>query len=89
MVEIIFSYNQIETIIQANLDDSFDLAIQKYVNKTQLDINNIYFVSSGNIISKNGKIMNIMNDSEKGFITIPLTFFSLFRARLAASRKCF
>ena len=63
MVEIIFNYNQINTIIQANLDDSFNSVIEKFINKTQLDINNIYFISNGNIISsKNEKLMNIMNN---------------------------
>ena len=65
MVEIIFDYNHIQTIIQANLDDSFNSVIQKFINKTQLDINNIYFISNGNIISKNEKIINIMNNEEK------------------------
>ena len=65
MVEIIFNYNQINTIIQANLDDSFNSVIEKFINKTQLDINNIYFISNGNIISKNEKIINIMNNEEK------------------------
>ena len=51
MVEIIFNYNHIETVIQANLDDSFNSIIEKFINKTQLDINNIYFISNGNIIS--------------------------------------
>ena len=52
MVEIIFNYNHINTIIQANLEDSFNSVIEKFINKTQLDINNIYFVSNVNIISK-------------------------------------
>ena len=65
MVEIIFSHNQVETLIQANLNDSFNIIMQKYINKSQLDINNIYFVSKGENISKNEKIMNIMNNSEK------------------------
>ena len=65
MVEIIFSYNQVETLIQANLNDSFNTIIQKYINKSQLDINNIYFVSDGQILLKNEKIMNIMNNEEK------------------------
>ena len=47
MVELIFNYNQVQTLIQANLNDSFNSIIQKYVNKTKLDINNIYFVSDG------------------------------------------
>ena len=66
MVEIIFNYNQIETIIQANLNDSFTSVIEKFINKTQLDLNNKYFLSNVNIIiSKDEIIMNIMNNSEK------------------------
>ena len=66
MVEIIFDYDQIETTIQANLDDSFNSVIEKFINKTKLDINNIYYISNGNIISsKNEKIMGIMNKTEK------------------------
>ena len=66
MVEIIFNYKDVDTIIQANLDDSFNSVIEKFINKAQLDINNIYFISNGNIISsKNKKIMDIMNNSEK------------------------
>ena len=53
MVEIIFNYNHIETIIQANEDDSFNSVIEKYINKSQLDINNINFISDGKIILKN------------------------------------
>ena len=56
MVELIFSYNHVETLIQANLNDSFNSIIQKYVNKTKLDINNIYFLSDGKKISNNGKV---------------------------------
>ena len=37
MVELIFNYNQVQTLIQANLNDSFNSIIQKYVNKTKLD----------------------------------------------------
>ena len=65
MVELIFSYNQVQTIIQANLNDSFTSIIKKYVNKTKLDINNIYFVSNGQKIPNNKKVENIMNNSEK------------------------
>ena len=65
MVEIIFNYNNINTLIQANMNDSFNTIIQKYINKSKLDINNIYFVSNGQIISENEKIINIMNNLEK------------------------
>ena len=65
MVELIFNYKHVETIIQANMDDSFNDVIQKYVNKTKLDINNIYFVSNGQKLSNNEKVKNILNQTEK------------------------
>ncbi len=65
MVELIFNFNQVETIIQANLDDSFNEIVQKYVNQSQLDINKIYFVSNDQKILDNEKVINIMNESEK------------------------
>ena len=65
MVEIIFNYNQVEIIIQTNLDDLFNTIIQKYKNKSQLDINNLCFICNGEPIPINEKISNIMNESEK------------------------
>ena len=65
MVEIIFSYNQVETLIQANLNDSFNIIMQKYINKSQLDINNVQFFSNGQKISNNEKVKNILNQTEK------------------------
>ena len=40
MVEIIFNYNHIQTIIQANLDDSFNSVIQKYDNRVLIILKN-------------------------------------------------
>ena len=65
MVEIIFNYNQINTIIQANLDDSFNSVIEKFITKTQLDLNNLHFLAKGKIINKNEKIEKIMDESDK------------------------
>ena len=64
MIEIIFDYKQIKTTIQANLDDSFNKIIQKFINKTNLDLDNMYFLSNGKIINQNEIIKNIMNESE-------------------------
>ena len=65
MVDLIFSYIQVQTLIQANFNDSFNSIIQKYINKTKLDVNNIYFVSNGQKIKKNKKVENIMNNAKK------------------------
>ena len=65
MVELIFKYNGIETLIKANLDDSFNTIVQKYINETKLDINNIYFIYNDKKISNDEQILDIMNESEK------------------------
>ena len=65
MVELIFDYNHVQTMILANLNDSFKDVIQRYVNLSQLDINNIYFEYNDQKISNNEKIKNIMNQTEK------------------------
>ena len=65
MVEIEFNYEQNKIIIQGDMNNIFEEIIQKYINKTNLDINNIYFISNGKIINKKDKIENIMSESDK------------------------
>ena len=47
MVEVEFNCRRSMVEIQANINDSFRLIIEKYLNKINLDINNIYFQSNG------------------------------------------
>ena len=61
MVEIEFIYLENKTIIQANLDDSFSIVINKFINKAKLDLNDLHFLSKGKILNKNDLIKNIMN----------------------------
>ena len=65
MVEVEFNYQQNIIKIQANINDRFQLIIEKYLNKINLDINNIYFLSNGKKISKDDILGNIMNESDK------------------------
>ena len=58
MVEVEFNYNQNKINIQGNMNDKFEEIIQKYINKANLDINNIYFISNGNIVIINILIVN-------------------------------
>jgi len=62
MVEVEFNYLQNIIKIQANINDSFQLIIEKYLNKINLDINNIYFLSKGKKISKNEILGDIMDE---------------------------
>ena len=65
MVEIEFNYKQDITIIQANLDASFELIIEQFIKKTNLERKNVYFLANGIYINKNDIIENIMSESEK------------------------
>ena len=65
MVEVEFNYQQRKTILQANLNDSFQKLINHFITKTRLNPNDIYFLSNGKKINKNETINNLMNESEK------------------------
>ena len=65
MVEVEFNYQQNTLIIQSNLNELFEEIIQRYINKTNLDINDIYFISNGLNINKKDKLENIMSESDK------------------------
>ena len=65
MVEVEFEYQQNKIIIQSNINDSFKTIIQNYAIKANLDINNIYFISNGQVINKEDKLENIMSESNK------------------------
>ena len=65
MAEVEFNYQQNKVIIQGKMNNIFEEIIQKYINKTNLDINNIYFISNAKVINKNDKLENIMSESDK------------------------
>ena len=47
MVEIEFDLNQESIVVQANLTDIFQVAIDSYTKKSLLDPNSIYFLANG------------------------------------------
>ena len=53
MVEVVFDYKQIQTVIQANLNDSFNTIANKFINKTHLNLDEVYFLSNGKNIKNN------------------------------------
>ena len=65
MVEVVFDYKQIQTIIQANFDDSFNTIVNKFINVTHLNLDEIYFLYDDNNIKNNDRIDNIMSESDK------------------------
>ena len=65
MVEIIFKYKEYNIIIKANLNDSFESIINKFLNLTKLNINNLQFLSDDEILNQKDIISNKMYESEK------------------------
>ena len=77
MVEVEFNYQQNLINIQSNMTDIFEEIVQKYTIKSNLDINNIYFISNGKIINKKDRLENIMSESDKRNKKIIILVYSI------------
>ena len=66
MVEIEFNYNQKITAIQANLGDIFITAINKFLQKSSLELNSVYFLANGDqITNPQNTVESFMNSEDK------------------------
>ena len=65
MVEIEFNYLQTRTKIQASLNDSFKSAITKFIDKTKLNLKDIYFLYNGNLLNDKDIIKNRISRTDK------------------------
>ena len=65
MVEIEFDLNQESIVVQANLTDIFQVAIDSYTKKSLLDPNSIYFLANGRQINPNETIESQMSNINK------------------------
>ena len=63
MINISFCFNQVKTIIQANLKDTFQCAIDKYTQKSSLNPDNLIFLLDDTEINAKQNI-----ESQKNFI---------------------
>ena len=64
-IEIEFNYQGQITIIQCNTQDNLNNIFHNFINKSNIDINLIYFLYSGNIIEGNSIIDQIINSTDK------------------------
>ena len=64
-IEIEFNYQGQITIIQCNTQDNLNNIFHIFINKSNIDINLIYFLYSGNIIEGNSIIEKIINSTDK------------------------
>ena len=70
MVQIEFDYKQMKTVIQGNLNDNFQTVIDKYVSKTELNPELIYFSANGTKINPKETVESQMSFVNKGNNTI-------------------
>ena len=65
MVEIEFNYNQNFIVIQSNENEKTKNIIQKYLDKTQLNKNAIYFLYNATNIDEEKTLAQIINSQDK------------------------
>ena len=65
MVEIEFIYNQQTTIIQAKPDEPLKDVINKFLQKSLLEENNVFFISNGKPINSEKTVESHMNQMNK------------------------
>ena len=77
MAQVEFNFEQRVTMIQAELTDSFKNIITKFANKSNLDINKLYYIFHGNQLDTNEILGNKMNELEKENKKISVLVFPL------------
>ena len=64
-IEIEFNYQGQPTKIQCNTQDILNNIFQNFANKSQIDINSVYFLYSGTIINGNSTVEQVINNTDK------------------------
>ena len=65
MIQIEFDYNQIKTVIQAHLTDTFQDVINKYTQKALLDPKTLCFLANGKFIDPQKTVESHMDRFDK------------------------
>ena len=65
MVDIEFNFNQKIIMIQAKLDEPFQLVIEQYIQKALIKPNSVYFIANSKLIEPKQTVENHMNDIDK------------------------
>ena len=65
MVDVVFNFNQIITVIQANLEDKFQVIIDKFIQKSLISPDIVYFITNGKIVNPQKTIESHMNEFNK------------------------
>ena len=65
MVDVVFDLNQAITVIQAKLDEPFQVVIDKFIQKTLIDPNSVYYIANAKPINPQQTVENQMSDLNK------------------------
>jgi hypothetical protein len=65
MIEIEFEYKQNKVMIQAKSYESFQSVIDKYIQKSQIQLDSVYFIANGNKIKPERSLESIMTNIDK------------------------
>ena len=65
MIQIEFQLDQQTIIIQAKSDETFQAVIDRYIQKSQIQLNSVYFISNGSQIKLDQTLENAMTELEK------------------------
>ena len=65
MAKVEFNYKGIKTVIQCLEDEKMEEIFKKFCSKVNININNIYFLYSGNKINSELTFAQIINETDK------------------------
>ena len=65
MIQIEFEYKQNKVMIQAKSYESFQSVIDKYIQKSQIQLDSVYFIANGNKIKPERSLGRIMTNIDK------------------------
>ena len=65
MVDVVFDLNQAITVIQAKLDETFQVVIDKFIQKTLIEPNSVYFIANAKPINPQQTVESQMSNLNK------------------------
>ncbi len=65
MIQIEFEYEQNKVMVQAKSYEPFQYAIDRYIQKSQIQLDSVYFIAKGNQIKPESSLENIMTNLNK------------------------
>ena len=77
MLKLIFNYKGTETVIQSNINERMEEVLKKYKSKTEIEINNVYYLYNGNNINKNNKLEEIINNEDRRLNNMKILVYDL------------